>query len=124
MPFISAALFAATSALSLPMMPEWDFTLTSCVVWSGSLERARRRSLMARRRGRWIFSSRAFGFMRTLFINCRLPRLSVKIVRVSFGCSASWTRAAQMAASSARVIVLVSLMPCGSTVNIFFVWGQ
>lgn len=54
----------------------------------------------------------------------RQPRLSVKMTRVSFGCSASWTRAAQMAASSARVIVLVSLMPCGSTVNIFFVWGQ
>ena len=56
----------------------------------------------------------------------RLQRLSVKIVRsrVGEGSVLSWKRAAQMATSSARLIVFVSCIPAGSIVNVFSEAGQ
>ena len=54
-------------------------------------------------------------------------RLSVKRVReerLKASSAAAWHKQAQRAASSARVMVLVSLRPAGATKNCFFSVGQ
>ena len=78
-------------------------------------------------KGKMDFSSIDAGSLIVLVMRCRLARLSVKRVRGEEDRAGSWEacrRHAQRAASSARVIVLVSLRPAGETVNCRLVAGQ
>ena len=117
-PRLVRAALAAASAWSLPWMPLWDLTFWSRV-GRACLARTRSRSLMARRRGRWTFSSIDAGSLIVLSMRCRLARLSVKRVSgddIRTGSCEAWRRHAQRAASSARVMVLVSFRPAGETI--------
>lgn len=66
---------------------------------------------MASSSGRWMCSSREVELVMTRLIMWRQHWLSVKMMRDKMWCLASCLRAAQMAASSALVIVFVSWMP-------------
>jgi hypothetical protein len=103
-----------------------DLTFWKWVVDSGILARERIKSLMVIRSGKWIFSSISWGRNRTSLMRSRLHKLSVKIVRsrVGEGSLLSWKRAAQMATSSARLIVFVSFIPAGSIVKVVSEAGQ
>ena len=82
---------------------------------------------MARRSGRWIFSSNDAGSFMVLSMRWRLARLSVKMVRGEEDrteSSEAWERHAHMAANSARVMVLVSFWPQGATRKRLCVAGQ